>query len=287
MICGTGRVLWAIASIVRIDMGKIKIFLLFILVAALLSGCMDKNGSDKELAYNTMKNQINKNKSANICIISAVEHDEIWQYSAGASGVIVGCDQDGYYALTAYHVINKENAKFLIMTVFDEDVKEDRKEHNRITDVICEYYNSFPVAKVVYTNEQEDLAIIYFETRIKLEIVSLSEKNPKKDDLVITVGSYSEKMDYFFVSTGMIDKDELVTFKTNDGNAENRVLQHSAFTTEGFSGGGVYDEDMKLVGINIGGGVDFFGRFKFSVMIPCEQINKCIEKSNINELQDI
>ena len=94
--------------------------------------------------------------------------------------------------------------------------------------------------------------------------------------LVITVGSYSEKMDYFFVSTGMIDKDELVTFKTNDGNAENRVLQHSAFTTEGFSGGGVYDEDMKLVGINIGGGVDFFGRFKFSVMIPCEQINKCI-----------
>ena len=44
--------------------------------------------------------------------------------------------------------------------------------------------------------------------------------------LVITVGSYSEKMDYFFVSTGMIDKDELVTFKTNDGNAENRVLQH-------------------------------------------------------------
>ena len=58
----------------------------------------------------------------------------------------------------------------------------------------------------------------------------------------------------------------------------NQILKHNAYTADGSSGGAVFDEDMKLVGINIGGGVDFLGRYRYGAMIPCEQIRTCVDE---------
>ena len=41
---------------------------------------------------------------------------------------------------------------------------------------------------------------------------------------------------------------------------------------------------MKLVGMNIGGGTNILGGFRYSAMIPCEQIRNYIVESNIKEL---
>lgn len=267
-------------------MRKIRKVMILFACVILFWGCANRYDNENK-SYESMKNEIEKNKSMNICVISASKHDGMWGYSAGASGIVIGKDADGYYALTANHVVNKKKTKFLIMTVFDPDIKEYRKKHPdmKITSV-GEYYDRFPVAQVIYTNQNEDLAILYFETKEELAIADISKDNPQKNDLVITVGTYSEKNEKFYESIGKIKKDELVSFVTDDQFGETQVFQHSAFTAEGFSGGGVYNSEMKLVGLNIGGGTNILGGFKYSAMIPCEQIQKCIVDSNISELQD-
>ncbi|MBO4910144.1 MAG: trypsin-like peptidase domain-containing protein [Lachnospiraceae bacterium] len=257
-------------------MKYLKYILILIVCALFLSGC-----SSSDSVFDVMKNDMEKQKSMNICIISATENDSSRSYSAGASGVIVDKDEDGYYALTAAHVVDKKNSKFLIMTVLDPTLSEYRKEHQISLSEVSKYYDTLSEGEVIYTNPSEDMAIIYFVSDKDLAIADFSKNYPKKGDPIITVGSYSEQLDYFYVTTGKIKSDELTTFSTNDQYKDNQVLQHSAFTAEGFSGGGVYDADMKLVGMNIGGGTDVFGRFKYSAMIPCERLKKCIDESGI------
>lgn len=232
--------------------------------------------------YSNMKKDLIEYKSANICIISKTEHEGIVGYSVGASGIIFKKDENGYYALTANHVVNKENTEFLIMTVNDPTLLEYRKNHPDVEIVSNDkYYNQFPTAEVVYENEEADLAILYFESDQDLECMSISLDNPRKGDKIIAIGTYSEKMEYFVETCGKIKQTQTSTFHTNDGAMDNKILRHSAFVAEGFSGGGVVNENMELVGMNIGGQKNIFGGFSCGVMIPCEQINKCIVMSGL------
>ena len=229
--------------------------------------------------YSDMKSNLVIHKSANICVISETEHDDIVGYSIGASGVIFEKDDAGYYALTAYHVVNKENTKFLIMTVNDPTLKEYRESHPDMG--ITSYYKQFPIAEVIYKNEESDLAIIYFKSNQDLQCATISSTNPQKGDRIVTVGTYSEKMDYFTESYGQVKQNKTITFHTDDGASDNQILKHSAFVAEGFSGSGAWNEDMEIVGMNIGGQRNIFGRFSYGAMIPCEQINQCIIESGL------
>lgn len=261
-------------------MRKIEKFIVMLVISTLtLCGCT--NDKENE-AYDSMKKEMENKKSMNICVISATETDEeLMSYSVGASGIVIGKDQYGYYALTAAHVVDKEKTKFLVRTVYDPDKEEYRKEHNlRITSQ--EYYDALAEAHVVYTDQKEDLAIVHFNSEEELSVAEISQENPSKNDLIIAVGTYADKMEYFYESTGRIKNDELVPFVTNDKFGESQVIRHSAFTAEGFSGAGVFNSEMQLVGMNIGGSTNIFGGFKYSVMIPCEQIQNCIVESNIN-----
>ena len=58
------------------------------------------------------------------------------------------------------------------------------------------------------------------------------------------------------------------------------VIRHNAYVSPGSSGSAVLDEKMELVGICIGGGTDFLGRFKYGAMIPVDQINTAIKEWN-------
>ena len=253
------------------------------LVISTLTLCGCTNDKENE-AYDSMKKEMENKKSMNICVISATETDEeLMSYSVGASGIVIGKDQYGYYALTAAHVVDKEKTKFLVRTVYDPDKEEYRKEHNlRITSQ--EYYDALAEAHVVYTDQKEDLAIVHFNSEEELSVAEISQENPSKNDLIIAVGTYADKMEYFYESTGNIKNDEYAPFVTNDKFGESQVIRHSAFTAEGFSGAGVFNSEMQLVGMNIGGSTNIFGGFKYSVMIPCEQIIKCIEESNLQQL---
>lgn len=229
-----------------------------------------------------MRSSLITYKSANICVISETEHDDIARYSIGASGIIFEKDNAGYYALTAYHVVNAENTKFLIMTVNDPTLIEYRESHpNMVITSTDEYYKKFPIAEVIYENEESDLAIIYFKSNQDLECATISSVNPQKGDRIVTVGTYSEKMDYFVESYGQVKQNQTTTFHTDDGISDNQILKHSAFVVEGFSGSGVFNEDMEIVGMNIGGQKNIFEKLSYGAMIPCEQINQCIIESGL------
>ena len=84
-----------------------------------------------------------------------------------------------------------------------------------------------------------------------------------------------------FISTfGIIKSSAPEKYSFNDEQSDNMVLKHNAYEAPGSSGSAVYNEKMELVGINIGGGRDLFGRFRHGVMIPADQIRTCLDEWN-------
>jgi len=218
-------------------------------------------------------------ESANLRVVGVKEEFEenvtTTAYSAGASGVIFRRDGDVYYALTAYHVV-KNNSYTLIGTVNTPTYSEYRKEGNKSQ---YSYYSNFPEAKTEYLSEEADLAIISFKCEEDLAVAQLSASDPSKGTRILVIGNpdNAEKQ-YFLRNYGVITNAEYTTFATNDGQLPSLVFKHNAYESHGSSGSGVYDENLNLVGINIGGGTDAFNRFKYGVMTPIEQILKCIDE---------
>lgn len=230
-----------------------------------------------------LQNELKKVSSANIGVITVTKDDGATGYSAGASGVIFDRQGRIYYAITAYHVVAKKDG-CLILTAFEETFREYREKtsgtgHGSVE----EYYSRLPKANIEYVSEESDLAIIRFELDQELDVASVSTDVPVKKDRIVTVGT--QEGDFFVATYGMILSDNLINFASDDEYSENKVMKHSAYVTYGNSGGAVFDADMQIIGMNIGGGTDVFGRFRYGAMIPCDQIQKFIsafrEKSDI------
>lgn len=235
----------------------------------------------KNRVYNDMESSLSSVESSNIRIISVSgNEDEGIGYSAGASGVIFDHNDGRYYALTAYHVINAEDADHFIVATALTPSFDEYKKGKGITGHIpqSDYYEMMPEAKVEYQSEKSDLAIISFQSKEELDIVELADNNPRNGDRIAVVGNPDNTEGHFIHSFGKVTSSEEIDFEAGDGQLSNRVLKHSAYEAPGSSGGAVYSEQMQLVGINIGGGTDFFGRFRYGAMIPCEQINECIDE---------
>lgn len=221
-----------------------------------------------------LQNSLKKVISANIGVITVTRDDGATGYSAGASGVIFERQDRVYYAITAYHVVAKKDG-CLILTAFEETFREYREKtsgtgHGSVE----EYYSRLPKANIEYVSEESDLAIIRFESDQELDVASVSADVPTKKDRIVTVGT--QEGDFFTATYGKILSDKLINFAADDEYSENKVMKHSAYVTYGNSGGAVFDVDMQIIGMNIGGGTDVFGRFRYGAMIPCDQIQKAI-----------
>lgn len=217
-----------------------------------------------------LKKKLESIMSANISIIGVEKKGDIKGYSSGASGVIVKKKNDTYYAITAYHVIAGKDY-CLAVSVFDETLNEYRKKNNVKPTEVDGYYSRLNKIKVEYSNEESDLAIISFKSEMELKVASVSKDMFNKGDRIVTVGTQDGV--FFKDSYGCILSNKLSKFKTNDGHSENEVIRHNAYLTPGCSGGGVYNEKLELIGINIGAGTNILGKFKYGAMIPFEQIN--------------
>lgn len=231
----------------------------------------NKKHIDKEMADKSQEIY-----SANIGVIAVTQHDGINGYSSGASGVIFEKRDSRYYALTAYHVV-KNKSEYLIQTTNSETLSEYRENHpNREKSSLNEYYNTKIKAKLEFSYEESDLAIISFESDENLDVISVSDVVPKKNAKIMVVSNLEGV--FFHNTYGRIKSNHLITFATDDGQCENKVLKHSAYVAPGSSGGAVINQKMNLVGINIGGGVDLFGHAKYGVFIPCDQIRTTVAK---------
>lgn len=215
--------------------------------------------------------------SANICVVKYEETTEgnitNFSYSLGASGVIYDKKQSTYYALTAYHVVAnaKENTRFLIQPYGTLPYSQNGEGGRHLS--LEEYYRQFPSAKVEYCDESCDLAVISFYTSEDLGILDIAESNAKKDTEIAVISNPEGKR--FIRSFGSIISDSPIVFSANDGQSTNFAVQHDAYVAPGSSGSAVLSFEngkAEIVGINIGGGTNFMGKFQYGAMIPCRQI---------------
>lgn len=221
-----------------------------------------------------LKNNLKKVISANIGVITVTRKDGATGFSAGAGGFIFDRRDRTYYAITAYHVVAKQDG-CLILTAYEDTFQEYRKKYSG-TELGCveEYYGRLPIANIEYVSEESDLAIIRFESDRELDVASVSTDKPTKKDRIVAVGTPNGE--FFTATYGKILSDNLVNFSTYDEYSENKVIIHSAYVTYGSSGGAVFVADMHILGMNIGRVTDVFGRFRYGAMIPWYQIQKSI-----------
>lgn len=229
----------------------------------------------KTRVYEDLEKRMDPVLSANICIVRREEttHGNVteYSYSTGASGVIFDKKYGIYYALTANHVVENSNssvkASFIVQPYGTQPYSQNDTAFNSS---LVEYYSKFPTAKVEYIDEKSDLAVISFYISEDLEVLPLAEADASNGDRIAVVSNPDGKR--FVHSFGKVLSGEQIVFSAGDGKSDNMTIQHSAYTAPGSSGSAVLNENMEIVGVNIGGATDFMGRYRYSAMIPRRQI---------------
>ena len=184
-----------------------------------------------------------------------------------------------YYALTAYHVVKDfENSDYIVIPYGAPTYSEYSKD-SEVHVFFEEYYGQFEKAQVLYADEEYDLAVIAFKSEKKLHELSISENNPKYNEKIAVIGN--PEGERFVCTYGTISSKDYYLFDSNDGLLPVKTFKHSAYVISGSSGSAVLNQEMQIVGINIGGRPDFLQRFKYGAMVPCELIYEFLEKCNI------
>lgn len=201
-----------------------------------------------------------------------------FSYSVGASGVVFDSDGDIYYALTAYHVVRDfQNADYIVMPYGTPTYLEySKSSESHISSEM--YYGQFEKATIVFSDEEYDLAVISFKSKEPLNVISISDINPSYNEKIVIIGN--PEGERFLRSFGVITSKDYYMFKSKDELLPVNTFKHNAYETYGSSGSAVLNEEMKIVGINIGGGTNFMNRFKYGVMVPCELIHEFLEENN-------
>ena len=228
--------------------------------------------------YPDLQEPVSKVMPAAIGIVRVSRDGDAVSYSAGASGVIISAKDDEYEALTAYHVVADDSAQYRVFTVNTESRGQySARVYGDGRHVSSdEYYGTMAEAKVIKKDRDCDLALISFESRETLGSVEIAAEDPATGERIAVIGNPSGEK--FRVSYGVIKTGKEETFDPGDGIV-NDVLRHNAYEAPGSSGSAALNEDMELAGINIGGGRNAFGCFKYGVMIPADQVREFLTDS--------
>lgn len=146
-----------------------------------------------------------------------------------------------YYAITNRHVIVTDN--YRISTSLK---------------VYCGKGDEVVNATVEAYSNKEDLALIYFTTPTYLPVASLADTtNIKKGTFAIAIGSPYSLEYYGSATLGIVSypirylEDEVfVLGRRPNSTVSNAYIQHDAAINSGNSGGGLFDIEGKLIGIN-------------------------------------
>jgi S1-C subfamily serine protease len=74
------------------------------------------------------------------------------------------------------------------------------------------------------------------------------------------------------VTTGKITSREPVPFGDKDGETQHNIIEHTAKTSSGSSGGALLNKDMEIVGIHLGGSENIFRSFLRGKAMPCDRM---------------
>ena len=208
--------------------------------------------------------------SANILLINATEESASISYSAGQSGVIFKRENDQYYALTALHGIpikSDSTDTKLIVLGYDQPEYQEAGVHVGLK----AYYSQFPEAVLEYYDEAYDLAVISFQSEYDYSVLAIAPEPPKNGEPVAVIGNpHVGKRNS--VTTGKITSKTPVPFGDEAGKNQHNIIQHSAKSSMGYSGGALLNKDMEIAGINLGAGENIFHQFKVGKAMPCDKI---------------
>lgn len=154
-----------------------------------------------------------------------------------ASGVVIAKKNNTYYIVTNRHVICKSKS------VIYDDIK-----------VYIGHLNIYFEANLVSYDVNTDLALLKIETPVLLSVAKLGDSdNIKIGKYAICVG-YPYEMEKYHntVTIGHISYVERIIEENNlnDELVESKYIQHDAAINIGSSGGGLFNLNGELVGIN-------------------------------------
>ena len=242
-----------------------------------LSTCSGHNEDSRSVVYEDMQAAFEQSglRSSNIGIFSKTEQDGSVSYGECGSGVIIKRDGGLYYALTAAHVVSKENAQMLVFTVNTEMKTETTLPGTDFNVLSPETYDAMYPAEIEYVSGRDDLSGIRFVSDEELAVITMEEGDPEKGDRILCVGN--PQNDWFAVSYGKVTSG-IRKFGETHGFPSN-AMKHTAYMQVGSSGGAAINEQMQLIGITPGGYYSFDGKsFKTGVLIPASEIKICLEE---------
>lgn len=197
--------------------------------------------------------------------------------SAGASGVIFQKEGNRYFALTALHVISElrdvDKTQTVVLGYDDKDI-----DIENMGTYIPDYYLQFPKIKVEYKSEKYDLAIISFVSDKDYTVLSLSDEKLHFGDKVASMSNpFGERN---IVTAGRLGSRKIWHYEDEIGTFDYTIIKHSAVTSQGSSGSALLNEDMEIVGINLGGNENFLRQFISGMAIPNEHIQEFLKEWN-------
>lgn len=211
---------------------------------------------------------INNNAiSANILLINTTEESGSTSFSAGQSGVIFKKDAEKYYVLTALHGIELDQNKSKIIALgYDQPTYNE----SGVNIGLKAYYSKFPEALLEYYNAAYDLAVISFYSKNEYAVLSIASE-VKYNEPVAAIGNPHEGSRNS-ITTGKITSKNPVPFGDAAGVNQHHVIEHSAKTSLGSSGGALLNKDMEVVGIVLGASENIFHKFVKGKAMPCDRI---------------
>lgn len=193
--------------------------------------------------------------------------------SAGASGVIIRKDGNKYYALTSEHVIkeldNIDKTQIIVMGYDDLDFADSLRKGGKFQGV-ANYYKQFPEAAMEYSNNKYDLAIISFTTDKVYTVLPISNEAPNYGDIVASMSNPYGKRN--IVTAGKISSKKPIPFGDEAGKMQYPIIRHTSVISEGSSGSALLNENLQIVGINLGGGKNIFRQHIYGMAMPSNYI---------------
>lgn len=172
--------------------------------------------------------------------------------ASSGSGVIYKHSRGKYYVLTNCHVTTGEGEK----TTY------------KITDAYGNVYD----ATLAASDVAYDLAVLVFSAEEELKTVKIDSRTPSEAELVVSMGApggvcnsytFGEVMNYKSV--------EVSPSEAHISNVKFPVIWHTAYSSQGSSGGALLGADLELLGVNFATATSE-GEFAYGLAIPAEKI---------------
>lgn len=215
--------------------------------------------------------------SANILLINITEESGSTSFSAGWSGAIFKKDTEKYYALTALHGLELDQNKTKIIVLgYDQPTYNEAG----VNIGLKAYYSQFPEAILEYYDDTYDLAVISFYSKNEYTVLSIASELVKHNEPVAAIGNPHEGSRNT-ITTGKITSKTPVPFGDIAGVNQHHVIEHSAKTSQGSSGGALLNKDMEVVGIVLGASENIFHKFVKGKAMPCDKILEFLSSMDI------